>query len=211
MKENRKRAVPKKFREIDSSFISRLLKEEGGGPYSRFSVFPKDLYFYSKDPKEDVVLLTRFHWIAYLPDILLCVLFLFLPIILSVIFSIFTSSVSSTLYIGISIIGVLVALNIFVTTILRWFYSLIVITDRRFVVVTLQNALYHSYSEAQLRNIEDVTHTTAGFWGNIFDVGNLDVDTAGHEIDFRLKMVPRPRELQDIINDLVEMKKGGKI
>jgi hypothetical protein len=106
---------------------------------------------------------------------------------------------------------VLIALNVLVTAILKWFYSVIVITDRRFVVVNLKSGFYHSYSEAQLKNIEDVTHTMTGFWGNIFDIGNLDVDTAGHEIDFRLKMVPKPRELQDIINDLVEMKKKGKI
>lgn len=211
MKEDRKKNIPKKFREVDSSFIDRLTKGEKGSTPTKFYIFPKKLNFYSKDPEEDVVLLTRLHWIAYVPDFLLVLLFLLLPVLLSIISSAFSFPISPVLYIGLFMIGVLVALNIFVTAILKWFYSVIVITDRRIVVVTLQNAFYHSYSEAQLSNIEDVTHTTTGFWGNILDVGNLDIDTAGHEIDFRLKMVPKPRELQDIINDLVEMKKGGKI
>lgn len=211
MKENRKKDIPKKFREVDSSFIDRLTKGEKGSTPTKFHIFPKKLNFYSKDPKEDIVLLTRLHWIAYLPDLLLVLLFLLLPILLSVISSVFSLSISSALYIGLFMIGVLMALNIFVTAVLKWFYSVIVITDRKIVVVTLQNAFYHSYSEAQFENIEDVTHSTAGFWGNILDVGNLDIDTAGHEIDFRLKIIPKPRELQDIINDLIEMKKKGKI
>jgi len=203
--------IPKKFQNADSSFVDRLVKEEKDGARTGFKVFPKKLNFYGKDPKEEVILLTRLHWLAYLPDLLLVLLFLLLPILLSIISSVFNSSISPALYTGLFILGVLIALNILVTAILKWFYSVIVITDRRFVVVNLQSAFYHSYSEAQLKNIEDVTHTMAGFWGNIFDIGNLDVDTAGHEIDFRLKMVPKPRELQDIINDLVEMKKKGKI
>jgi len=203
--------IPKKFQNTDSSFIDRLVKEEKGGARTGFKVFPKKLNFYGKDPKEEVILLTRLHWLAYLPDLLLVLLFLLLPILLSIISSVFNSSISPALYTGLFVLGVLIALNVLVTAILKWFYSVIVITDRRFVVVNLKSGFYHSYSEAQLKNIEDVTHTMTGFWGNIFDIGNLDVDTAGHEIDFRLKMVPKPRELQDIINDLVEMKKKGKI
>jgi len=180
-------------------------------PLTKFSVFPKKLDFYSKDPGEDVVLLVRIHWIAYVTSFLLVLLFLFLPVIFIAISANLNSSVSAPLYVGIFVAGVLIALNIFVTTILKWYYSVIVVTDRRVVVVKLQNAFFHSYSEAQLDKIEDVTHTTAGFIGNVFDVGNLDIDTAGHEIDFRLKFLPRPRELQDVINDLVDMKKKGEI
>ncbi len=203
--------IPKKFSKVNSSFINRLYAGERMGPLTKFSVFPKKLHFYSKDPGEDVVLLVRIHWIAYVPSFLLVLLFLFLPVLFIAISSNFSSSISAPFYVGLFIVGVLIALNIFITTILRWYYSVIVITDRRIVVVKLQNAFFHSYSEAQLDNIEDVTHTTVGFIGNVFDVGNLDIDTAGHEIDFRLQLLPKPRELQDVINDLVDMKKKGEI
>ena len=209
---NKKRKdIPRKFSKVNSSFMNRLYSGENMSPLTKFSVFPKKLDFYSKDPGEDVVLLVRIHWIAYVTSFLLVLLFLFLPVIFIAISANLNSSVSAPLYVGIFVAGVLIALNIFVTTILKWYYSVIVVTDRRVVVVKLQNAFFHSYSEAQLDKIEDVTHTTAGFIGNVFDVGNLDIDTAGHEIDFRLKFLPRPRELQDVINDLVDMKKKGEI
>ena len=71
--------IPKKFQNVDSSFIDRLVKEEKDGACTGFKVFPKKLNFYGKDPKEEVVLLTRLHWLAYLPDLLLVLLFLLLP------------------------------------------------------------------------------------------------------------------------------------
>lgn len=206
-----KRSIPKKFSRVKSSFVNRLYDGERRGSFSRFSVFPKKLHFYSKDPGEEVVLLVRVHPIAYIPGILLVLLFLLLPFLFMIISSTFDTSISPTLFLGLFVVGVGVALNIFVTTILRWYYSVVIITDRRIVVVKLQSAFYHSYSEAQLEKIEDVTHSTAGLIGNVFDVGNLDIDTAGHEIDFRLKLIPRPRELHDVLNDLVDMKKKGEI
>ncbi len=205
------RTIPKKFSNMESSFMNRLYKGESQSTFNRFTIFPKKLHFYSKDPGEDVVLVVRVHWIGYVKEFFFILIFLLLPILLTYISTFFDIFNSLVIYIAFFIVSILVAINILITTILKWYYSVVVITDRRVVVVKLNNAFYHSYSEAQLSKIEDVTHSTISFWGNLFDVGNLDIDTAGHEIDFRLKTLPRPRELQDLINDLIDMKKKGKI
>lgn len=205
------RKIPKKFSKMESSFMDRLNKGESQGTFNRFTFFPKKLHFYSKDPGEDVVLVVRVHWIGYVKELLFILLFLLLPLLLTYISVLFNAFSSPVIYIGFFVVGILVAMNILITTIVKWYYSVVVVTDRRVVVVKLENAFYHSYSEARLEKIEDVTHSTINFWGNLFDVGNLDIDTAGHEIDFRLKTLPRPRELQDLINDLIDMKKKGKI
>lgn len=205
------RKIPKKFSNMESSFMDRLNKGDSQGTFNRFTFFPKKLHFYSKDPGEDVVLVVRVHWIGYVKELLFILLFLLLPLLLTYISVLFNAFSSPVIYIGFFVVGILVAMNILITTIVKWYYSVVVVTDRRVVVVKLENAFYHSYSEARLEKIEDVTHSTISFWGNLFDVGNLDIDTAGHEIDFRLKTLPRPRELQDLINDLIDMKKKGKI
>ncbi len=205
------RKIPKKFSKMDSSFMNRMYKGQSHNSLSRFTIFPKELHFYSEDPGEEVVLVVRTHWIGYVKEILFILLFLLLPILLTYISTYFEIFSSAIIYVGFFVVGILVSMNALVTTILKWFYSVVLITDRRVVVVKLDNAFSHSYSEAKLEKIEDVTHTTISFWGNLFDVGNLDIDTAGHEIDFRLKVLPRPRELQDLINDLIDMKKKGEI
>ncbi len=206
-----KRRIPKKFSNVDKSFVNRLFQEENHGPLTSFSVFPKKLNFYGKDPGEEVVLVVRTHWIAYITNYIFFLLFLILPIVIILLSSYFDFLGSLSLQIGVLIVGILLSMNIFINTLLKWFYTVNIITDQRIVVVRMENAFYHSYAEAQLEKIEDVTHTTMGFWGNILDVGDVKIDTAGHEVDFHLKILPRPRQLQDVINDLLEMKQKGNI
>lgn len=210
MKDN-ERHIPKKFSNIDKSFVNRLFEEENHGPLTSFSVFPKKLNFYGKDPGEEIVLVVRTHWIAYVSNFVFFLLFLVLPIVVISLSENFEFLQSLSLQMGVLIVGILLSMNIFINTLLKWFYTVNIITDQRIVVVRMENAFYHSYAEAQLEKIEDVTHTATGFWGNIFDVGDVKIDTAGHEVDFHLKTLPRPRELQDVINDLLEMKQKGNI
>ena len=68
MKKERK-YIPKKFEKVDKSFINKLKSEEQHGPLSSFSIFPKRVTFYGKDPDEDIVLIVRTHWIAFVPHI----------------------------------------------------------------------------------------------------------------------------------------------
>jgi len=206
-----KRRIPKKFSKVDKTFINRLLKDEDNGIFNTFSVFPKKLNFYGKEPEEDIILVTRSHWIAYVPGFLFALLFLLLPILIIFLSNTINLFNSPNVYIGILIVGIILCINILVTTILKWYYTVNIITDQRIVVVRMDNAFYHLYSEAQLEKIEDVSHKPIGFWSNIFDVGDVDIDTAGHEVDFHLKTLPKPRELQDVLNDLLEMKQKGKI
>lgn len=203
--------IPKKFAKVDKSFINKLRSEEEHGPLSSFSIFPKKVTFYGKDPKEDIVLIVRTHWIAFVPNFLLILLVLAIPIIFLSLSSQFAFFGSKVLYIGMLIVCLTIALNITITSIVKWYYTVNIVTDQRIVVIKTENAFYHSYAEAQLEKIEDVTHTNIGALGNIFDVGNVQIDTAGHGVDFSLKMIPRPRDMQDVINDLLEMKQKGDI
>ena len=203
--------IPKKFSNIDKTFVNRLLKDEDRSIFNTFSVFPKKLNFYGKEPEEEIILVVRSHGIAYIPGIRFGLLFLILPILIAYLSREIHIFNSNEMYIGLIIVGIILCINILITTILKWYYTVNIVTDQRIVVVRMDNAFYHSYSEAQLEKIEDISHRPIGLWSNIFDVGDVDIDTAGHEVDFHLKTLPKPRELQDILNDLLEMKQKGKI
>ncbi len=206
-----KRSIPKKFQKANKSFVDRVYKEEEVNASSSFSAFPKKMSFYGKDSDEEIVLIVRRHWIAYVPDVLIVFFVLLLPFLLTLFSGAFPILGTRVLYIGMMIMSVGIASSLLLTTFLKWYYTIHIVTDQRIVVIKMTNALYHSYSEAQLEKIEDITHEHIGFIGTFFDVGNLSVDTAGHEVDFKLSMLPRPREMQDILNDLLEMKQKGEI
>lgn len=207
----KKNSIPKKFRDSNKSFVSKLAMESNQLHGGSFLPFPKKVDFYGKDTDEDVVLIVRSHWIAYLPSMLIAILVIFLPVVFLVLSFNYPFIGSPTLYIGMLIVAVAVSVNIAITTILKWFYTVNLITDQRIVVIRMDNAFSHKYSEAQLEKIEDVTHQTIGFIGTFFDVGNVQVDTAGHGVDFTLNTLPRPRDVQDVLNDLLEMKQEEEI
>ncbi|HBB64697.1 MAG: hypothetical protein UR47_C0002G0076 [candidate division WS6 bacterium GW2011_GWB1_33_6] len=207
----KKKRIPNKFSKVDKSFVNRLLLEESHGPLSSYSIFPKKVDFYGKDPGEEIVLIARTHWIYFVPNIFLTILILIVPFFFLALSDQIELLGSKTIYIGMVIAGMVLALNVAITTILKWYYTVNIVTDQRIVVIRMENAFYHSYAEAQLEKIEDVTHTNIGIIGNFFDAGDVHIDTAGHGVDFHLKMLPRPRELQDVINDLLEIKQKGDI
>ena len=138
-------------------------------------------------------------------------LLLLIPLLLLALSFQITVLGSVVLHIGILVMCLALAFNVAVTTILKWYYTVNIITDQRIVVIRMENAFYHSYAEAQLEKIENVTHTNVGIISTLFDVGDVKIETAGHGVDFSMKTLPRPRELQDVINDLLEMKQGGHI
>ena len=210
MQKVRKR-IPKKFEKINKTFISRLQEEEEKSFFTNLVVFPKKLSFYSKNPDEDIVLMVRKHWIAFVPNILFTILLIAFPLVLLFLSFRIELLGSYKTYLGVLIVCIALGMNLLVTTILRWYYTLFIVTDRRFVIVRMGNAFYHSYGETPLRKIQDVTHRSLGIVGVLFDVGEVDIDTAGHEIDFELKYIPRPREIQNVIMDLIQMKKKGHI
>lgn len=210
MKKGR-RYIPKKFAKVDKSFVKKLRLEEEHGPLTSFIVFPKEVDFYGKDNDEDIVLIVRTHWVAFVPHMIFVLLLLLIPLLLLALSFQITVLGSVVLHIGILVMCLALAFNVAVTTILKWYYTVNIITDQRIVVIRMENAFYHSYAEAQLEKIENVTHTNVGIISTLFDVGDVKIETAGHGVDFSMKTLPRPRELQDVINDLLEMKQGGHI
>ncbi len=206
-----KRNIPKKFQKSNRSFIDRVYLESEKSSLNNMSAFPKDISFYGKDSDEDIVLVVRAHWIAYLPDFFIILLVLLSPILLLFLSRSYPLIGTQVLYIGMIILSIGVAFTLLLSTLLKWYYTVNIITDQRIVVIKMDNAFHHSYAEAQLEKIEDMTHHHLGFIGTFFDVGDVQIDTAGHGVDFVLRMLPRPREMQDILNDLLEMKQKGDI
>ena len=203
--------VPRKFRKSNKTFVQRVFHEQEDEHTLGFLAFPKRVSFFGKDSDEDIVFIARKHWLAYVPDLLFILLVLLLPLLLFLLSTNFALKTSPALHLGVLLLSVGVAWTLATTTLLKWYYTVHIVTDQRIIIIQMNSALYHSYSEAQLEKIEDINHRHVGFLGTFFDVGNLDVDTAGHGVDFTLNMLPRPREIQDILNDLLEMKQKGEI
>ena len=197
--------IPKKFRKLKKSFLTHLQERNNGS----FMSFPRGLTFVGKEKEEEVVLIVRTHWIMYISYAFASLACLIAPFVLLAILPALKESTS--LVLGIFLVSILLALTILVYAGVRWFYNVNIITDQRVIDLDFTSALSHTSSEARLENIEDVTHKQIGLLGSVFDIGTVYIQTAGAKAEIEFGNVPRPREIQDVLYDLLESKQKGEI
>ena len=200
-----KNKIPVKFRNIKRSFMDTISLNNDHS----FMSFPKELNFHGKEKGEQVVLIIRSHWIVYIPYLFLAIIIFILPFVLTSLMPAFFSNVA--LLISLVITSLLVSLGIIVSSFVKWFYTVHIITDQRVVDLDFTSIMNHSMAEAQLEKIEDVTHKQLGVIGSIFDVGSVYIQTAGAQNEIEFLNVPRPRDIHDILFDLLELKQKGEI
>jgi len=197
--------IPKKFRNLKRSFMENItLKNDHS-----FKSFPKGLKFHGQEQEEQVILIIRSHWIVYVPQILLAILVLVLPWVLGAIAPAIFKSV--VIFLSLLITSLLTGGSILVSAIVKWYYNVDMITDQRVVDLDFPNIMAHTMSETQLEHIEDVTQKQLGLLGSIFDVGTVYIQTAGSNQNIEFTNIPRPRDVQEILSDLLESKDKGEI
>lgn len=202
--------IPKKFAKAKKSFVKRISDDiHDGGSTTAFCAFPQGINFSGQDREEAVVLLVRKHPAVFIPQYLGIIGFLIAP--LFVMTALNSLGVSILFGLGVSLFFILLAISTGVDTFVKWFYSINIVTDERIVDVDFSNILYHRMSEAQLEKVEDVSHMPAGILSALFDFGDVYIQTAGSRPEFDFNSVPKPREIQDTILDLLEMKQKGQI
>ncbi|MCD4811015.1 hypothetical protein K8R14_00180 [bacterium] len=205
-----KTSIPKKFRNKEFTFINNLAngKEED----RTLKLFPKNVGFARKAQDEEVILVVRRHWIAYLAHVLLALIVLIVPLVLLLV----THKISdtyggTTLYLGLFVVSVVISANILVTAFMQWYYNVSIITDKKIVALTVANVFQHDYIEILWRKVQDVSHDSVGPLSSMLDLGNMYIDTAGEGVDLTLTFVPCPRDVQDVIDNLVELTHKGKL
>ena len=96
---------------------------------------------------------------------------------------------------------------------LMWFYNVYIITNERLVDVDFVGLLSKTVNVAQLGKVEDVNYTQNGFLANLFDYGDVIVQTAseqktpdssGEASAFTSESVAFPDRVAALISQLTE-------
>lgn len=203
--------IPKKFLKLKKSFVEKIENDVNYGSFTSFCAFPPGVSFSGQDEKESIILMVRKHPATYIPHFLLFLFMIIFPAILSPILSQMVGGGHISLILGINILIWLIAVTFVIDTYLKWYYTVNIITDERVVDVDFVSILYHKFTDAQLERIEDVTHKPVGIFSSIFDYGNVYIQTAGAKPEIVFDSVPRPRDIQDTLSDLLELKQENKI
>lgn len=87
---------------------------------------------------------------------------------------------------------------------LLWFFNVLVVTNTRIVDLDVAWPSRRSITEADLRQVQDVSFSQVGFIANMFNYGDIHVQTAGIKQDIEILRVPDPAFIHDQITDFVQ-------
>lgn len=164
--------------------------------------------FPGQQPQEKICLITRPHWVVLARRLLLWLLFVALlfvadslvaaqfPFLLTSPY-VFIFNLAKTLYLMFLVAG---AFSLWIL----YYLNYQIVTSERIVDITQDNLLSHSLVEFNLARVQDVTAEMKGIWGNLFNFGNVFVETAGEHARFEFNDIPDPHRVAKLILDLYE-------
>ena len=174
-----------------------------------FEPRPLDVWFDGMFPDEKVYFVFDKHWIAQLPEILMFIVFYLFTLVGALMLSFFIKP----LYLPLLWLAVSFYLIITGSLILiRWLnesLDLFILTDKRLIDITQHGFLNRKTTTANLSQIQHVSYIQKGIVDNVFDLGLIDVLTAGSSPDLRLEYIQYPAKATDMILEFVVT--GGKI
>ncbi len=73
------------------------------------------------------------------------------------------------------------------------------VTDRRLIDVEQHWLFSRQVSELRLDKIQDITVEVHGLFAHLFQFGDIHVQTAGQSREIKIKSIPNPHQLKEII------------
>lgn len=166
------------------------------------------IIFPGQQPTEKVHLVFRTHWIVLAMKLVLW----FTMLVLYFAFD-YASITVVPQYLDPSLLPVIelvkiaylmfMALGLFLIVTL-WYLNVHIITNERVVDVEQKSILAHTISELHLEQMQDVTAEVHGLLENVFDYGDVYVQTAGETQRFMFHKIPNPTKVTKLLIDLYE-------
>lgn len=202
------KSTNKKIATRAARIVEPVKDQVGNSAFHPMCVYPELINFSGKNSDENIILFLRRHpasliWHLFAILILLIAPFFFIAVVKAFGYE----SASLTAYsFGILLLFAMILFTYIIDLFIKWYYSVNIVTDMRIVDVDFSNVMYHRFSEASLKQIQDVTHSVHGVLGSMFDYGSVFVQTAATRPEFEFYDIPRPRDVQEVIVNLLEEK-----
>lgn len=166
----------------------------------------------SNEPLEEIFILVRPYWVAFLPWLLFGVAMVMVGaifvILIARIFPDLTTGPSRNILTAIASAYFLFILPIITVAFIDFYYDISIVTDLRIIDINQQELFSRHVSELSLPEVEDVSVKVRGVLGSIFDYGNVLIQTAGARNEFVFESVRHPQEIAELILDLSDQAKA---
>lgn len=157
---------------------------------------------------EKICLVLREHWISLFLKLLAWGFFLAIYLVIDYLdVAYFPVNIDSGFLPLVDVIKIVflmfLSLGLFIIFTL-YYLNMYVITNERIVNIQQFGLLRHTISELHLEQIQDVTAEIHGLPENVFDYGDVYIQTAGETERFLFQNIPGPTKVTKMILDLYE-------
>lgn len=159
-----------------------------------------DIHFTTQHKDEEVILVIRKHPLTQLSWISNGVILL---IFLLLVNAIFPSFLQANQIFAINAFGIFFIFSYLWLNFLLWYFTVGVVTNERIIDLDFYNLIYKEFSATTIRQVSDITTKIGGFFGSIFNFGDVFVKTEGFEQNIEFDDIPHPSEVVKIINILM--------
>jgi hypothetical protein len=175
------------------------LPKEKHREFFAFNLYPR-ISFDDQLKNEFVVLVLRRSFFTQVPWVANTFLFTFILIIINVIIPMF---LSFQMILFLNIFCIVAIFSYVWLNFLIWYFNVGIITNMRLIDIDFNGILHKEFSQAELKQITDVTAKTIGFLPSFFNYGNVFVKTEGFQQNIEFLNVPQPNKVVEIINKLL--------
>lgn len=201
------------YTDANKSFIKLVMKK------TRFHQIAQTLFINQRND-ERIFILSRRHTIGFLWFI---ITFSFLLVFPFIVFLFSNDTLSQTIASVSSQDGVyyrdaliiastgyyLIFSTILLSAWVNHYYSLLIVTDERIIEIIQKGLFARHINEMTFEQIEDVSCKTQGILNTFFDVGDLEIQTAGSLRNFSIKEISYPELVAEIVLELAHQAKTG--
>ena len=185
----------------EPSELEKIKQERSGHSLAAFVPTPESWRFETQEKDEKIVLILRRHWLTNLGWISAGVSLTVLPIIGLIVYRL--PLVPGRFKIMGLLIWYLLLGGFVFERFLNWFFNVFIITDERIVDFDFYGLIYKEISDAKTEDIQDVTYRVGGFLKNLFNFGDVFIQTAAQEARFEFFNVPHPGRVAKILRELI--------
>lgn len=167
---------------------------------------PRSVFFDTQEPDEHILLFLRRHFITNFGWLFFTLLFLFLPLIITLILHLInypTIILPMTLLQVVLILFYLLVITNAYVNFLDWYYNISIISSKRVLDIQLKDLVNKKVSETKLSLIQDVDFKQTGTLPSLFNFGDVIMQTAGKEVNFVADAVPNPEHVVHIVSGLI--------
>lgn len=158
-------------------------------------------------PNEHVVREARKHWFIFLTELLPYAIIAVIPFALPKLLMLAPPvapyvalfDYSATLTRVVLGIWLLVAWTSAWGAFTRYFLNAWVLTNERVVTIKQRSFFNREVSSLLLSRVQDVTTEVSGLLPSLLGIGDIKVQSAGADIEFTMRGIPRPEQMRDLI------------